>query len=533
MPAAQQPQRPQKKPLSPIELHVKKLMTAITEFTGAQGRRSTANVEHFGILRPYLRKMRWVMPGIDMWALIPALFFPRFRLLGDMDEEDEEGSGDPSDDDPPVDDEETWNKLMALMPNFTEVLNRMFTKDESILLTFINLLKTSVRTQRGEDLSTMKRMIGEIILEKKTDQLEERFSANGDKAARGFYNLDCSKLLVGLRLQGEYMKNRSHFMMKVNSGRIKLKTSDWPSFLFPPGTVYDEKRPVRGMFLSFIVKRGIRIVYFGPSTAYDPSGAPGGQPCKAMLHHLTVIGPEHVAYVCVLIYYALSSLPIWKAHDRSFSLRRFYNNIVKLLSSDKKWAKQTLKAINDEMPFDKLKHAKNDAESEEDDGPDTVDNLLARGLDSDSEEGDDDDEADAMPPPPSSDVPEEEEQDESPRVRKRARSKPPVEDIFDDDLVPDADIPKPKSKAPRLNFDEEEEDDDFYVAEKENVDPNSSPKSKKGRAASKQPAATPNGVPFPTPRDPKTPKRPSRIAKLTVPPSTRSTRSQSRFAGAD
>ncbi|KAF5332267.1 hypothetical protein D9611_007990 [Ephemerocybe angulata] len=508
MPAAQQSQRPQKKPLSAIEIHVKKLMTAITEFTGAQGRRSTANVEYFQTLRPYLRKMRWVMPGIDMWASIPALFFPRFRLLGDMDEEDEEGSGDPSDDDPPVDDEETWNKLMALMPNFTEVLNRMFTKDESILLTFINLLKTSVRTQRGEDLSTMKRMIGEIILEKKTDQLEERFSANGDKAARGFYNLDCSKLLVGLRLQGEYMKNRSHFMMKVNSGRIKLKTSDWPSFLFPPEQCTMRRGP----------SAGIRIVYFGPSTAYDPSGAPGGQPCKAVLHHLTVIGPEHVAYVCVLIYYALSSLPIWKAHDRSFSLRRFYNNIVKLLSSDKKWAKQTLKAINDEMPFDKLKHAKNDAESEEDDGPDTVDNLLARGLDSDSEEGDDDDEADAMPHPHR-------------RTSRRRRNK--TSPLAFGSGLDRSRRSKTSLTMISLNFDEEEEDDDFYVAEKENVDPNLSPKSKKGRAASKQPAATPNGVPFPTPRDPKTPKRPSRIAKLTVPPSTRSTRSQSRFAGAD
>ncbi|KIK80649.1 hypothetical protein PAXRUDRAFT_765069, partial [Paxillus rubicundulus Ve08.2h10] len=67
-----------------------------------------------------------------------------------------------------------------------------------------------------------------------------------------------------------------------------------------------------------------------------------------VLHDMTSIDAEHIAYTCVQAHFGIMSKSTWSEKDGIFSYLKFYHAIVSLIldATDKKWKNELLKRWN-------------------------------------------------------------------------------------------------------------------------------------------------------------------------------------------
>ncbi|RXW14386.1 hypothetical protein EST38_g11473 [Candolleomyces aberdarensis] len=288
--------------------------------------REKKQIRFLNLLDPILKKIHWTFLGVDLWLSFPALFYPQFELLDSIELDDEEKDAKNENNEQEIFDEarlsptdnELWNQLMAANPGLEDILNIMYKKNEQTLMALIAQLKVSACSAWSKDIKLMKEEAPDYVREFKANKLVDSFTATGSKTERG------------------------DFIQRIEDNGLKFKGTDWPAFLWSPGTKYNAKQRLKGMFRSFMVPRGLRTVYFGKMTMLNKN-ITSSRPPKAGIHSLKRIEAIHVAYVCVLIYFSLTNLISWRTKYFSFSLRRFYYNIIALLSSKKPWAEEILK----------------------------------------------------------------------------------------------------------------------------------------------------------------------------------------------
>ncbi|KAG1897519.1 uncharacterized protein F5891DRAFT_923775, partial [Suillus fuscotomentosus] len=91
------------------------------------------------------------------------------------------------------------------------------------------------------------------------------------------------------------------FYIKLASGGICLTTDDFPTFLWsgnPPGCDYDNNAMTEGLLQGYLIECVIQHIFMGPSTALGQDSW-ATRTCNVMLHNMTTVEAEHIAYACV------------------------------------------------------------------------------------------------------------------------------------------------------------------------------------------------------------------------------------------
>ncbi|KAF9473391.1 hypothetical protein BDN70DRAFT_937463 [Pholiota conissans] len=140
-------------------------------------------------------------------------------------------------------------------------------------------------------------------------------------------------------------------MGKVLDGTIKLTASQWPSYLYPSGTVYNRASIDEGLFRSSTLINFLRNICTGP-TSTDDGIRRASKPSKAEIHGMDRVFGRCVAYVAA--YFSLSSIEQWSSspQDGYFDLDDFYDRCVDLFERDPTdpWVEETLNFLTGELP---------------------------------------------------------------------------------------------------------------------------------------------------------------------------------------
>jgi hypothetical protein len=120
----------------------------------------------------------------------------------------------------------------------------------------------------------------------------------------------------------------SLFKNEVENASIKLRAHDernWPSFLYPEGTAYNELELDKGLFHGHVFLRvrfpfyfyilsspcnifqGLHAIFTGKSSAFTGHRA-ASKPSQAEMHGMRQVFPEAVAYAAVQVRLIFKSL---------------------------------------------------------------------------------------------------------------------------------------------------------------------------------------------------------------------------------
>ncbi|KIK77278.1 hypothetical protein PAXRUDRAFT_167388, partial [Paxillus rubicundulus Ve08.2h10] len=136
----------------------------------------------------------------------------------------------------------------------------------------------------------------------------------------------------------------------LESGKLLMTAEDLPAFLWSgerPGDDYDPENELSCLFKSYYLVRVARHIFLGPSSALGGDSR-ATRSCNAVLHDMTSVDAEHIAYTCVQARFGIVSKSTWSEKDGIFSYLEFYRAIVSLIrdATDKRWRNALLKWWN-------------------------------------------------------------------------------------------------------------------------------------------------------------------------------------------
>ncbi|KAF8834665.1 hypothetical protein BDN67DRAFT_1072638 [Paxillus ammoniavirescens] len=137
-------------------------------------------------------------------------------------------------------------------------------------------------------------------------------------------------------------------LKEIEGGRLDMDADHFPAVLWsgnPPGADYDPDNMQDGLFQGYLLV--MSHIFLGPLTAMGHVSHATCS-CNAVLHDMTTVEPEHLAYGCVQAHFIISSMNQWNEDDSTFNYRIFYYNVVSLICDckDKVWVADLLKWWN-------------------------------------------------------------------------------------------------------------------------------------------------------------------------------------------
>ncbi|OBZ75284.1 hypothetical protein A0H81_04986 [Grifola frondosa] len=188
--------------------------------------------------------------------------------------------------------------------------------------------------------------IEEVVLPNNTPI---RYLAGRTKHLRGFKDLATARLLTPRLLRDQFDRNPQLFCREVREGTIKIKSADFPSFMYPENG-FNVDRAVIGLCKGPFLLRCFRHVFTGKrsATVSATAGSKGGPKPVAELNGMDAVTPENIAYVAVLARFVLNDQETWQAENRRFNNAEFFDGII-LAFKDPVWRASTLKWWNEEV----------------------------------------------------------------------------------------------------------------------------------------------------------------------------------------
>jgi len=139
----------------------------------------------------------------------------------------------------------------------------------------------------------------------------------------------------------------------VKNGMIRLRASQWPSFLYPHNAVFNSSDRAKGLFRGHVFLRVLRHIYTGPSSSINKFRA-ASKLSKGEIHGMKEVTGRHVAYAALQTYFALCSIESWSSEmrDAYFEPFSFFHNCVTMFEDqpDSVWVKETLRYLTSELP---------------------------------------------------------------------------------------------------------------------------------------------------------------------------------------
>ncbi|KAI6040192.1 hypothetical protein EDC04DRAFT_2602713 [Pisolithus marmoratus] len=164
--------------------------------------------------------------------------------------------------------------------------------------------------------------------------LEPPLSTTGTRSVFGLNHPFLMKLLCpssawkDCASNPECIHSSARTCQELLEGKIAMTTNDLPLFLWSEDTLgcnIDDDNKYKDLFQ-------------GPLTALGKVSR-STHPPNAILHQMTTVKAEHIAYGCLQVCFAISSWTKWAEMDGTFNYCSFYYNIVDMIqeSPDKEW----------------------------------------------------------------------------------------------------------------------------------------------------------------------------------------------------
>ncbi|KAF9471149.1 hypothetical protein BDN70DRAFT_901573 [Pholiota conissans] len=305
-------------------------------------------IDHSSTLKPYRHAARWMPISIGPFVdLGKALCWGAAKL---NDEAPPPGSGQQE--------AIIYKMILSHCPEVEGAL-MAFKGDQSLILSFAHqgskifttaAIMTAANSARAEDTSSCRKATPEYILP--THHIEEE-GLMEKKSNRGWNNCITARLLCPFKRLEEFDRDPKLFMENVNDRTIKIKASQWPSFLYAEDAVYDGENIDKGLFLSNPMLLFLRNILTGPSSARDGIRT-GTKKSKAEIHGMNRVFGRCIAYAAVQVYFALSSIEQWSPSPQEgyFKLDDFFDRCVALFEKDPEdpWVVHTLDCFTNALP---------------------------------------------------------------------------------------------------------------------------------------------------------------------------------------
>ncbi|KIJ58171.1 hypothetical protein HYDPIDRAFT_34427 [Hydnomerulius pinastri MD-312] len=244
----------------------------------------------------------------------------------------------------------TYQQLLYLAPGFKNVIGDP--KKANELTTITGKMTGMIKTTRSNDAS---RLGGKIAVYAAPDPSKEAITppiatGSGGRSHLGLNHPVLARFIIPIDYLKLYDEDPVSTRKKLESGELAFGAYSFPAVLWPgnpPGADYCEEKMEDGFFRGYLLVRVMRHIFLGPSTAMGHVSR-ATRTCNAVLHDMTMVEPEHIAYGCVQTRFIISSMNQWNENDGPFNYRVFYYNVISFIRDchDKEWAADLLKWWN-------------------------------------------------------------------------------------------------------------------------------------------------------------------------------------------
>ncbi|KAL6308596.1 hypothetical protein BKA93DRAFT_725335 [Sparassis latifolia] len=170
------------------------------------------------------------------------------------------------------------------------------------------------------------------------------------KHDRGWAQHLMARLLCPRSMLAEFDRDRNAFCRDVEEGIIPIDSCEWPSFLYPEDG-YDPDNIDTNLLRSPFLVACFRHIFTGCRSGKKTTPGPAsGRKSITDIYSMTKITPRNIAYICVLVRFALNSQTHWSERDGEFDTVEFFQNIIGLFDEpedSRKWSDSTLKWWNE------------------------------------------------------------------------------------------------------------------------------------------------------------------------------------------
>ncbi|KAI6146030.1 hypothetical protein BKA82DRAFT_20491 [Pisolithus tinctorius] len=233
-----------------------------------------------------------------------------------------------------------YETLLQQAPSLKVLINDP--KKKKVIDTIVAEMNITIGQIRSDDATRLRAYIGQYVAPRPLEAgVSPPITSAGSKSGMGVNHPVLARMLCPASARDEFIKNPSRTRQQLIEGNIRMTAEEFPLFLWegdPPAVQWDEENQSDGLFKGYVLERVMRHIFTGPSTALGEQSR-GTRPCNAILHGMTSVEPEHIAYASVQARYAMSSKNKWGEVDGDFNYRKFYYGIIKMIREcpDEDW----------------------------------------------------------------------------------------------------------------------------------------------------------------------------------------------------
>ncbi|KAI9461998.1 hypothetical protein BJY52DRAFT_1185340 [Lactarius psammicola] len=345
------------------------VINALVNRLGTSGAEDDPTTE---LLLAFKRKARWITrlkgPFVDIRAVLWAGL-----------------SSEPPDNEQYI---TIFEEIMGLHPNLREFIMAIASVEDSEgYHNFCNMMNVLMSDARACDTNRLVSHVLTYIPLDITTVSVPPLPPN-DKSRQGWNHNATATALCPLKLRARFNLDPIGFHNNVQSGTLRIKTGDYPCFLYPLNVAYNPNDRANGLFHGHIFIRALRLVYTDPSSAFTGHRT-AARASNSELNGMKEVSPEMIAYISVQTHYALSDIRNWgDITQSSFNYQKFFKNIVKLFHNrDSTWVKETLEYLTSELPALKRRRSGHNEDTNSDsdqDSEDDMETILAQQRDHDN-----------------------------------------------------------------------------------------------------------------------------------------------------
>ncbi|KAH7881810.1 hypothetical protein F5I97DRAFT_2000613 [Phlebopus sp. FC_14] len=263
----------------------------------------------------------------------------------------------------------TYYKIIQIVPSLKAIIDDPLKSTE--LMVISSKMNVMIRSTRSNNATRLKTYIPQYAAPNpfKVAFNPPIVSSNG-RTEMGLNHPILTRWLCPADQLQRFDEDPIQAVKDLASDVISMGAEDFPT-LFWSGSMPGDDCLFKSYFLVRVSQWSAYI-----KTAFDdlnlgPSSALGGdsratRSCNAILHNMTTVEPEHVAYICMQACFRISSKSQWSEVDEELNYYAMYRGIVSFIrdAPDTAWRDELLKWWNKELFSDENGHGNSKKKTE-------------------------------------------------------------------------------------------------------------------------------------------------------------------------
>ncbi|RXW13792.1 hypothetical protein EST38_g12062 [Candolleomyces aberdarensis] len=293
------------------------------------------------VLSPYILRARAIPMLVSPWIHVETILKGGLIEISTIAEEDAGTLQLP----------EFYEDICAMMPgNFYDMLSYAYGLSPGSTEQFVLWLHESAVSARTDTTGQFKAAARRYLPQFIDGALTEELPSLTDKSARGNAHPDFARALIPHEDRDVFDEDPSKYRAEVDNG-VRVNTEEsWPSFMFADDISYDPDDPVNGFGTGHVFKRFLNHELVGASGA-DGVRPNGTRPSKSLSWNITDVTARIAAHITAHAYVSQSGMSEFGPEDGEYSVQGLYDNVVKLLTVDDDWTRETLAQMTRDVPF--------------------------------------------------------------------------------------------------------------------------------------------------------------------------------------